>query len=158
MSRRTGAGVLRRTVEPDPAYNDEVVARFINYMMRDGKKSTAERCFYDAMAIIKKKTDKEGIEVFREAMENVRPHLEVRSRRVGGVTYQVPMEVRPQRSLALCIRWLVTYARGRNEKSMAQKLASELMDAQKNSGAAVKKRDDTRKMAEANRAFSHYRW
>ena len=157
MSRRTGA-LLRRRVEPDPRYNDEVVARFINYMMKDGKKSTAERCFYDAMDIIQEKAGKDGIEVFREAMDNVRPNLEVRSRRVGGVTYQVPMEVRPQRALALCIRWLVTYARGRNEKSMANKLASEFMDAQKNTGAAVKKRDDTRKMAEANRAFSHYRW
>ncbi len=157
MSRRTGA-VVRRKVDLDPVYNDEVVARFINYMMKDGKKSTAERIFYDAMDIIKEKSGKEGIEVFREALENVRPHMEVRSRRVGGVTYQVPMEVRPSRSLALCIRWLVTYSRARNEKSMAQKLASELMDAQKNSGSAVKKRDDTRKMAEANRAFSHYRW
>ena len=157
MSRRTGA-LLRRRVEPDPRYNDEVVARFINYMMKDGKKSTAERCFYDVMDIIQEKAGKDGIEVFREAMDNVRPNLEVRSRRVGGVTYQVPMEVRPQRALALCIRWLVTYARGRNEKSMANKLASEFMDAQKNTGAAVKKRDDTRKMAEANRAFSHYRW
>ena len=110
------------------------------------------------MAIIKDKTGQEGIEIFREAMENVRPHLEVRSRRVGGVTYQVPMEVRPSRSQALCIRWLVTYSRNRNEKSMAGRLAAEFMDAQKNNGNAVKKRDDTRKMAEANRAFSHYRW
>ncbi len=143
---------------PDARYSDETVSRFINYMMYGGKKMVAERIFYDSMDIINKKTGQEGIDVFREAMGNVKPQLEVRSRRVGGVTYQVPVEVRPERMLSLAIRWMVKYARGRKGSSMANKLAEEFLDASRNQGGAIKKRDDTRKMAEANRAFSHYRW
>lgn len=157
MSRRKTA-VFRREVQPDVRYGDEKVARFINYLMRDGKKSVAEEIFYDSMDIIEQRSGQSGIEVFREAMDNVSPQLEVRSRRVGGVTYQVPVEVRPERMTALAIRWMVRYARSRKGTSMARKLADEVMDAQKNQGGAVKKRDDTRKMAEANKAFSHYRW
>lgn len=157
MSRRSTA-IKRKTIAPDSRYGDEVVSRFINYMMRDGKKSTAEKVFYGAMDIIEAKAEKPGVEVFREALEAVQPQLEVRSRRVGGVTYQVPVEVRPERMRALGIRWIVRYSRERSEHGMAQKLAGELMDAQKGTGGAVKKRDDTRKMAEANKAFSHYRW
>ncbi len=157
MSRRKTA-TYRRQVEGDSRYNDESVSRFINYLMRDGKKSVAEKIFYDSMDIIEKRSEQSGVEVFREAMANVKPQLEVRSRRVGGVTYQVPVEVRPERMLALAIRWLIRYSRARKGSSMATKLADELMDAQKNQGGAIKKRDDTRKMAEANKAFSHYRW
>lgn len=157
MSRRSGA-INRRPVLPDSIYNDTTVSSFINYMMRSGKKSTAEGIFYGALDIIKEKTGNEGVEVFRQAMENVAPQLEVRSRRVGGVTYQVPVEVRPARMRALAIRWLVGFARDRKEHSMSQRLANELIDASKNQGGAIKKRDDTRRMAEANRAFSHYRW
>jgi len=157
MSRRKGA-LVRRSVEPDAVYNDTTVTRFINYLMLSGKKATAEGIFYDAMNAINEKTGRPGIEVFREALESVRPQLEVRSRRVGGVTYQVPVEVRPERMLTLSIRWIVQYARGRKEHSMSDKLAGELLDAQKGVGASIKKRDETRKMAEANKAFSHYRW
>ncbi len=157
MSRRKGA-LLRRSVEPDSVHHDESAGRFINYMMLSGKKSVSENIFYNALGIIKDKTGKEGIEVFREALESVRPQLEVRSRRVGGVTYQVPVEVRPERMMTLAIRWVVQYARARKEHSMAGKLAGELMDAHKGVGASIKKRDETRKMAEANKAFSHYRW
>ncbi|MEQ8350408.1 MAG: 30S ribosomal protein S7 [Leptospiraceae bacterium] len=157
MSRRSQA-VQKRYVAPDARYGDPVVSKFINYLMSDGKKSTAERVFYDAMDRIKDKAGQEGVEVFREALENVKPTLEVRSRRVGGVTYQVPVEVRPDRMQALAIRWIVGYARSRKGHSMAERLADELLDAKNNAGGAVKKRDDTRKMAEANRAFSHYRW
>ena len=158
MSRRKSAGTRKREVLPDAIYSDETVTKLINAMMWSGKKSVAESIFYGAMGIIKDKTGREGIDVMREAMDNVKPQMEVRSRRVGGVTYQVPVEVRPERTRSLAIRWLVSYARGRKEKSMALNLAMELMDAQKNAGGAIKKRDDTRKMAEANRAFSHYRW
>lgn len=157
MSRRKGA-VLRREVAGDARYGDEDVSRFINYLMRDGKKSVAEKAFYGAMDMIEEKLGQPGIEVFREAMEAVRPQMEVRSRRVGGVTYQVPVEVRPERMRALATRWIIRYARQRSEYSMMRKIASELMDAKKGAGGAVKKRDDTRKMAEANKAFSHYRW
>lgn len=157
MSRRSQA-VQKRYVAPDSRYGDPVVSKFINYLMNDGKKSTAERVFYDAMDRIQGKSGQEGVEVFREALDNVKPTLEVRSRRVGGVTYQVPVEVRPERMQALAIRWIVGYARQRKGHSMAEKLADELMDARNNAGGAVKKRDDTRKMAEANKAFSHYRW
>lgn len=157
MSRRsTAIGV--RPAAPDSRYGDEVVSKFINFMMSGGKKSVAERVFYNAMDIISKRSGTEGIDVFREALDNVKPHLEVRSRRVGGVTYQVPVEVRPERMQALAIRWIVRYARDRKGKAMAVRLADELMDAQKGQGGAVKKRDDTRKMAEANKAFSHYKW
>ncbi|MBX7056477.1 MAG: 30S ribosomal protein S7 [Leptospirales bacterium] len=157
MSRRSGA-INRRPVMPDARYGDTTVSSFINYMMHSGKKSVAESLFYGALDTIKEKTGNEGLEVFRQAMENVAPQLEVRSRRVGGVTYQVPVEVRPARMRALAIRWLVGYARERKEHSMAARLANELIDASKNQGGAIKKRDDTRRMAEANRAFSHYRW
>jgi len=157
MSRRTGVS-HRRDITPDPVYNDEDVARFINYMMVDGKKSTAESVFYGAMNILKEKTGREALDVFREAVTNVKPELEVRSRRVGGVTYQVPVEVRPERMRTLAVRWIVQHARGRKDHSMSEKLAYELLDAQKNTGGAVKKRDETRRMADANKAFSHYRW
>ncbi len=157
MSRRTTA-VKRRALQPDPVYGDTMVTAFINYMMRDGKKTVAERVFYEAMEVIKQKTGDEGIDVMRAAMENVQPNLEVKSRRVGGVTYQVPVEVSPERRQTLAIRWLVRYARERKGRSMAEKLAAEFLDAKNETGGAIKKRDDTRKMAEANRAFSHYRW
>ncbi|HMW58203.1 MAG TPA: 30S ribosomal protein S7 [Leptospiraceae bacterium] len=157
MSRRTGSS-HKRSIIPDPVYNDEDIARFINYMMKDGKKSTAEKVFYAALDILKEKTGREAVDVFREAVQNVKPELEVRSRRVGGVTYQVPVEVRPERMRTLAVRWIVQNARDRKDHSMAEKLAYELRDAQKGSGGAVKKRDETRRMAEANKAFSHYRW
>ncbi|HMU82928.1 MAG TPA: 30S ribosomal protein S7 [Leptospiraceae bacterium] len=157
MSRRTGSS-HKRSIIPDPVYNDEDIARFINYMMKDGKKSTAEKVFYAALDILKEKTGREAVDVFREAVQNVKPELEVRSRRVGGVTYQVPVEVRPERMRTLAVRWIVQNARDRKDHSMAEKLAYELLDAQKGSGGAVKKRDETRRMAEANKAFSHYRW
>jgi small subunit ribosomal protein S7 len=157
MSRRTTA-VKKRPLQPDAVYSDTMVTAFINYMMRDGKKTTAESVFYGAMEIIKNKSGDEGIEVMRAAMENVKPALEVKSRRVGGVTYQVPIEVSGERRQTLAIRWLVRYARERKGRSMAEKLAAEFMDAKNDSGGSVKKREDTRKMAEANRAFSHYRW
>ena len=157
MSRRTGA-VGRRPVAPDARYGDETVARFINYLMVNGKKSVAEKVFYDAMDLINERTGENPQDVFLRALEKVKPQLEVRSRRVGGVTYQVPVEVRPERMLTLAVRWMVRYARQRNEKSMARKLAGKIMDADKETGGAAKQRDDTRKMAEANKAFSHYRW
>lgn len=157
MSRRKQA-IKKRPISPDAQFGDVMVTAFINYMMRDGKKSVAERVFYDAMEIIKKKTGDEGIEVMRSAMDKVKPALEVKSRRVGGVTYQVPIEVSQERRQTLAIRWLVRYARERKGRSMAEKLASEFMDARNDTGGSVKKREDTRKMAEANRAFSHYRW
>ena len=157
MSRR--AGVVRpHKILPDPIYRDENVTRFISFMMNDGKRSVAQRIFYESMLIVKEKTKKEGIEVFRKAIEEVKPPLEVRSRRVGGVTYQVPREVRSERMRTLAFRWLIVYARGRREKGMPQKLAAELIEASKGQGGAAKKRADVRRMAEANKAFSHYRW
>lgn len=157
MSRRSQA-IQKKPVSPDPVYGSIVVSKFVNYLMRDGKKSIAEKVFYDAMKIIEEKSGSDGLAVFNEAMDNVKPQLEVRSRRVGGVTYQVPVEVRPERMQTLAIRWIVGQARSRKGHSMAEKLSGELMDAKNNTGGAVKKRDDTRKMAEANKAFSHYRW
>lgn len=157
MSRRKQS-IKKRPISPDAQFGDVMVTAFINYMMRDGKKSVAERVFYDAMEIIQKKTGDAGIEVMRAAMDKVKPALEVKSRRVGGVTYQVPIEVSQERRQTLAIRWLVRYARERKGRSMAEKLASEFMDARNDTGGSVKKREDTRKMAEANRAFSHYRW
>ncbi len=148
----------RRSVTPDPRYNSEVVARFINRLMKDGKKSTAQRIFYDAMDIITQRSKREGIEVFEEALKNATPQIEVKPRRVGGATYQVPVEVRPNRAEALAQRWLIINARKRSGKSMAIKLAGELMDAANGQGATIRKRDETHKMAEANRAFAHYRW
>ena len=147
-----------REVLPDPIYNSKVVTKFINKLMWDGKKSVAEKIFYNALKIIDEKGEKKGIEVFNEAIENVKPLLEVKSRRVGGATYQVPVEVRPVRQQSLAIRWLVDAARNRNERTMAQRLANELMDAANKRGAAFKKKEDTYKMAEANKAFAHYRW
>ena len=156
MSRRRAA--VKRAVLPDSRYGDVVVTKFINAIMLDGKKSLAENIFYSAMDKIEEKTGQSGIEVFRQAMENVRPQLEVRSRRIGGATYQVPVEVRVERQQALCIRWLITYTRQRKEYSMIEKLSAELMAAANNEGASIKKKEDTYKMAEANRAFAHYKW
>jgi small subunit ribosomal protein S7 len=149
----------KRTVEPDPRFNSVVVSRFINGLMLNGKKSLARRMFYDAMDVVGQKiSDEEPIAVFEAAMENVRPRVEVKSRRVGGATYQVPVEVRPERRNALAIRWIIGFAKSRSGQSMSQRLAAELLDAYNNRGAAVKKKDDTHKMAEANKAFAHYRW
>jgi small subunit ribosomal protein S7 len=157
MSRKRKA--VPREVLPDPIYNSKLVTKFINSLMRDGKKSTAEHIFYGAMDMIGEKTGKDPLQVFEKAVDNVKQVLEVRSRRVGGATYQVPVEVRPSRRQALSIRWLISYARGRKgERTMKQRLASEIMDAANNQGDSIKKRDDTHKMAEANKAFAHYRW
>lgn len=150
--------VVKRPVDPDPKYNDRLIAKFINCLMRSGKKSVAERILYKSLDIIAQKTKDDAVKVFKKAIENVKPALEVRSRRVGGSTYQVPMEVRPERRQALAIRWIISNARNRSEKSMAEKLAAELMDASQGRGASVKKREDLHKMAEANKAFAHYRW
>jgi small subunit ribosomal protein S7 len=148
----------KREVLPDPVYNSQLVTKFINGIMRKGKRSLAERVFYTALQRIEEKTGSKGIEVFEKAVENVKPLLEVKSRRVGGATYQVPVEVRPERQQALAIRWLVSYSKERNEKTMAEKLGAELLAASKNEGAAIKKREDTHRMAEANKAFAHFRW
>jgi len=147
-----------REVMPDPIYGSKVVTKFINGIMLDGKKSVAETVMYSALKIAEEKTGKKGIEVFNEAIENVKPVMEVKSRRVGGATYQVPVEVRPIRQQALAIRWIIEAARKRNERTMAQRLANELMEAADKRGAAYKKKEDTYKMAEANKAFAHYRW
>lgn len=143
---------------PDPRYNSELVSRFIACIMSQGKKSTAEKIFYGAFDIIESKSGESPLEVFEKAMDNVKPAIEVKSRRVGGSTYQVPTEIRQSRRRALAIRWLIDYSKKRSEKSMARKLASELLDAANNRGASVKKREDTHKMADANKAFAHYRW
>jgi small subunit ribosomal protein S7 len=156
MSRRHRAE--KREIIPDPKYHNEVVAKFMNSVMSDGKKSVAENIVYGAFQQIEGKTKQDPLGVFRSALDNVMPTIEVRSRRVGGATYQVPVEVRTERRQALAIRWLLTAARGRNEKTMIDKLSGELLDAANNRGNAVKKREDTHRMAEANRAFSHYRW
>lgn len=150
--------IERRKVAPDPRYNSEVVTKFINCLMKDGKKSVARSIFYEALEIVGKKIKKDPLEVFNKALENTKPIMEVKSRRVGGATYQVPTEVRPVRAQALAIRWLIQFARGRSGKSMAEKLAAELLDAYNNRGGAIKKKDDTHRMAEANKAFAHYRW
>ena len=157
MSRRHRA--QKREVLPDPKYKDLTVTKFMNYVMYEGKKAVAENIVYGAFDILaEKKKDQTAVETFHSALDNVAPAVEVRSRRVGGATYQVPVEVRPDRRRALAIRWLVTAARKRGENTMTEKLAGELLDASNNRGTAVKKREDTHKMAEANRAFSHYRW
>ena len=156
MSRRRAAH--RREVLPDARFGDSVLTRFINAMMYAGKKSVAETIVYDALDHMQRKTGQDGVKLFHNALDNVRPGLEVRSRRVGGATYQVPIEVRPERSQALAIRWIIAAARGRNDKTMVERLSAELLDASNNRGNAVKKREDTHRMAEANRAFSHYRW
>ncbi|HWA23575.1 MAG TPA: 30S ribosomal protein S7 [Caulobacterales bacterium] len=156
MSRRHRAEI--REVLPDPKFGDETLTKFMNYVMYEGKKSVAETIVYGALDIVERKIKKQPLEVFHDALANVAPAIEVRSRRVGGATYQVPVEVRPERRKALAIRWLVTAARARNENTMIDRLAGELIDASNNRGTAVKKREDTHRMAEANRAFSHYRW
>ncbi len=156
MPRRKRAE--RREVKPDPKYNDYEVAKFVNKIMWDGKKSLAYKIFYKAMDIIKEKTKEDPLAVFKKALNNVKPRLEVRPRRVGGATYQIPIEVPPHRSLSLAIRWIVESARARKGKPMAERLAEELIEASQGQGASVKKKEDTHKMAEANRAFAHYRW
>jgi small subunit ribosomal protein S7 len=148
----------KREISPDIKYNSVLVSQFINKLMARGKKSTAQRIFYDALDIVEARAKRPGLEVFEQAVKNVTPILEVKPRRVGGATYQVPVEVRPDRRLSLAIRWLVQSTRKRSGKSMAEKLASELLDAANNTGATSKRREDTHKMAEANRAFAHYRW
>jgi small subunit ribosomal protein S7 len=147
-----------REIMPDPIYGSKVLTKFINKVMLDGKKSTAEKIIYSALDIISAKGEKSGIETFNDAIENIKPVIEVKSRRVGGATYQVPVEVRPVRQQSLAIRWLVDAARKRNERTMAERLANEFMDAASDKGAAFKKKEDTYKMAEANKAFAHYRW
>lgn len=148
----------RREVKPDPEHGSELVARFITRLMQRGKKSVAARIMYDALDIIEERTHRNPLEVFRQAVDNATPALEVRSRRVGGATYQIPVEVRPERRTSLAIRWLILSAQARKGRPMAERLAEELMDAAKNTGTTVKKKQDTHKMAEANRAFAHYRW
>jgi small subunit ribosomal protein S7 len=156
MSRRHSAE--KREINPDPKFGDLVVTKFMNAVMYDGKKSVAETIVYGALDQVQAKTKQEPVALFHQALDNVAPHVEVRSRRVGGATYQVPVDVRPERRQALAIRWLITAARNRNETTMVDRLSGELMDAANNRGTAVKKREDTHKMAEANRAFAHYRW
>ena len=156
MSRRHAAE--KREVLPDAKFGDIVLTKFMNSLMYHGKKSVAEGIVYGALALVEKKSKGDPIKLFHEALVNVKPHLEVRSRRVGGATYQVPVEVRPDRAQALAIRWIIATARGRSEQTMTDRLAAELLDAANNRGASVKKREDTHRMAEANKAFSHYRW
>jgi small subunit ribosomal protein S7 len=156
MSRRHRAE--RREIIPDPKFGDFVLAKFMNSLMYEGKKSAAERIVYGALDRIEGRAKRDPMQVFHEALDNVKPAIEVRSRRVGGATYQVPVEVRTDRRQALAIRWIITAARGRNENTMEERLSGELLDAANNRGTAVKKREDTHRMAEANRAFSHYRW
>jgi small subunit ribosomal protein S7 len=156
MSRRHSAE--KRVINPDPKFGDLIVSKFMNNLMVDGKKSVAEGIVYGAFDIVHAKSKADPIQLFHQALENVAPAIEVRSRRVGGATYQVPVEVRTERRQALAIRWIINAARGRNEKTMVERLSAELLDAGNNRGTAVKKREDTHKMAEANRAFSHYRW
>ena len=156
MPRR--GSIAKRDVLPDPLYNSKLVSRLINNVMLDGKKGVAQKIVYDAFDIIREKTGKEPLEVFEESMENIMPVLEVKARRVGGATYQVPIEVRPERRQTLGLRWLTTYSRARSERTMKERLANEILDALQGNGGAAKKRDDTHKMAEANRAFAHFRW
>ena len=156
MSRRSRAE--RRAPVADPRFESTTAAKFINALMLDGKKSTAERIFYGALEIVEEKSGEPGLGVFRTALTNAKPALEVKSRRVGGATYQVPIEVRPERRTALGIRWLISFARARSEKTMAERLAGELMAASRGEGSTIKKKDDTHRMAEANKAFAHYRW
>ncbi|MEL6362078.1 MAG: 30S ribosomal protein S7 [Pseudomonadota bacterium] len=156
MSRRHRAE--KRVVHPDPKFGDQTLSKFMNYVMIDGKKAAAEKIVYGALDRVEEKLRRPPVELFKEALDNVTPAIEVRSRRVGGATYQVPVEVRPDRKVALAMRWIISAARARNETTMVDRLSGELMDAAQNRGAAVKKREDTHRMAEANRAFSHYRW
>ena len=156
MPRR--GNVPKREVLPDPVYNSTLVTKLVNSVMLDGKKGVAQRVVYDAFQIVETKTGKNGLDAFQQAMENIMPSLEIKSRRVGGATYQVPLEVRPERRQTLGLRWLTLYSRSRGEKTMSARLAAEIIDATNNVGGAVKKREDTHKMAEANKAFSHFRW
>ena len=156
MSRRTRA--VRRQIPEDPHFGSHMVQKFINGLMLDGKKSLAERTFYEAMGIVEAKAGQPPVNIFRQALTNAKPALEVKSRRVGGATYQVPIEVRPERRQSLAIKWLIGFARKRGERTMAQRLAAEILSASRGEGATVKKKDDTHRMAEANKAFAHYRW
>lgn len=156
MPRRSG--VPKRDVLPDPIYNSKVVTKLVNQIMQDGKKGTAQAIVYDAFAILKEKTSLEPVDVFNQAMANVKPQLEVKARRVGGSTYQVPLEIRADRQQTLAIRWIVTFARKRGEKTMNERLAGELLDAYNNTGAAVKRKEEMHRVAEANKAFAHFRW
>lgn len=148
----------KRIILPDPKFNDTLVTRFVNNLMYDGKKSTAYDVFYDAIEMVQKRTEQDGLETFKKALSNITPAVEVRSRRVGGATFQIPSEIRPERKLSMGIKWMILYARKRNEKSMAQKLAGEIVAASKEEGAAFKKKEDVHKMAEANKAYSHFRF
>jgi len=150
--------VARREILPDPIFNSRLAAKFINRLMREGEKSVAEKIFYDSINLLSEKTQEEPLKAFEKAVENVKPHMEVKARRVGGATYQVPMEVRPDRQISLALRWIITYARNRGEKGMTMRLSNELLDAFNNRGGAVKKKEDTHRMADANKAFAHYRW
>ena len=156
MSRRKAA--VKREILPDPKFGSVILSKFINIMMEDGKKSTAERICYEAMDIIQKKTGDDPLKAFKTAIDNVKPVVEVKPRRVGGATYQVPMEVRPSRRAALAFRWVINFSRARGERTMSEKLAAELLDAINNTGSSMKKKEDTHRMAEANKAFAHYRW
>lgn len=156
MSRRKRA--VKRPVLPDARYDSQTVSKFINVLMFQGRKSVAERIFYGAMDLVENRTGQPGVNVFKQALQNIKPVIEVKSRRVGGATYQVPVEVRPERRTALGMRWLISYSRGRNEKSMPERLAAEVIAASKGEGNAIKKKEDTHRMAEANKAFAHYRW
>jgi small subunit ribosomal protein S7 len=148
----------KRPVTPDPKFNDVLVARFVNNLMREGKKSLALRIFYEAIETVEKRANENGLEVFKKALNNVTPQVEVRSRRVGGATYQIPQEIRPERKISMAMKWMIGFARKRNEKSMANKLAGEILAAAKEEGAAFKKKEDTHRMAEANKAYSHFRF
>jgi small subunit ribosomal protein S7 len=156
MPRRRVAA--KREILPDPIYNSKLVSKFVNSIMKDGKKSTAEKNLYGALDIIKAKTNDDPLKVFKTALENVKPLLEVKSRRVGGATYQVPVDIRPQRRVALAFRWIIGFSQKRGERTMREKLAGELLDAANSTGASIKKREDTHRMADANKAFAHYRW
>ncbi len=156
MSRRKKS--VKRTILPDARYDSQTVSKFINVLIYQGKKSTAESLFYSAMDMVESRTSQPGVNVFKQALTNLKPVVEVKSRRVGGATYQVPVEVRPERRTALAMRWLISFSRDRNEKSMAEKLAAEVILASKGEGNAIKKKEDTHRMAEANKAFAHYRW
>jgi small subunit ribosomal protein S7 len=148
----------KRYILPDPKFNDTLVTKFVNYLMVDGKKSIAYGIFYDALEIVEEKTEGDGVETWKKALNNIMPAVEVKSRRVGGATFQVPLEVRPDRKISLGIKWMISYSRSRGEKTMKERLAGEIIAASKGEGAAIKKRDDTHRMAEANKAFAHYRW
>ena len=156
MARRRDS--IKREVVPDPKYNSELVAQFVNVMMRSGKKSVSQRILYDSFELIEQRSNEEGLVVFRQAINNAKPLLEIRSRRVGGATYQVPVDVRPTRRTTLAIRWLIQAARSRNDKTMAERVAGEIIDAFNNQGGAMRRKDEQARMAEANRAFAHFRW